>query len=111
MKILKIVLLSGFIWSAFADSQVTIEKANQKQLSTSVGHYARARRLLIEAIREFDSGVKIADPSSLLDATQWKNTLIDRAEDLDRILSPQPRLSNDGVQYPSDTRLLEEAKN
>ena len=111
MKLLFFILLLAFSATSFAESQVAIEKANQKQLSASIGHFARSRRLLIEAIREFDSGVKISDPSSLLDPNQWKNTLIDRAEDLDRILSPQPRLSRDGVQYPSDSRLLEESKN
>src|SRR5438128_652091 len=67
------------------DSQpVTIENASRETLSTAIGHYSRARSLLVSAIREFDLGYKLVDPSSIIDAEQWRKILVTRARDLER---------------------------
>jgi hypothetical protein len=87
----------------------TLERATGEQLSSAVGHYARARALLVTAIREFDEGQKLADPRALIDAQRWRSTLLDRAEDLERVLDPQPRASKTGVKFTGDRRLLSEA--
>ncbi len=87
-----------------------LERASGETLSAAVGHYARARSLLIEAINEFDRGQKMADPSALLDTKQWRDSLIERSHDLDRVVDPQPRASNSGVTFNPDKRLLNEAK-
>lgn len=87
----------------------SIERADGPELTQAIGHYSRARALLIKAIREFDKGVRLADPSSLIDSKLWRATLVYRAEDLEKILSPQPRASESGVQFDGDSRLLGEA--
>lgn len=96
--------------TARADEQVGVERASGETLATAVGHYSRARSLLIAAIREFDLGYKLANPNVLLDSAQWRANLVDRAQELDRVLDPQPRASRSGIKYQADTRLLNEAK-
>jgi hypothetical protein len=98
--------------SAPADTEPTIriERAQGERLAQAIGHYARARSLLIAAIREFDAGAKLASPQSLLDVTTFRHTLLDRAEDLERILDPQPRVNRGGVRFEADSRLLGEAR-
>jgi hypothetical protein len=83
-----------------ADNQVTAE---------AIAHFARSRSLIISALHEFDKGRKLASPNQLLDPVQWRNTLIDRAEDLDRVLDPQPRATKGGIKFEADPRLLPEA--
>lgn len=96
--------------SLLAEEVSPIEKAQGEDLSVAMGHYARARSLLIAALQEFDSGLKLADPKIILDTKQWRNTLIDRAEELERVLDPQPRVSGRGTKYGAQKRLLNEAK-
>ena len=87
----------------------TLGRAGAEETTQAVAHFALARSLIIAALREFDKGRKIASPSELLDAAQWRNTLIDRAEDLDRVLDPQPRATKGGIRFEADPRLLPEA--
>jgi hypothetical protein len=93
--------------SIYADEITT---ANNERLAVATGHFARARSLLNAAVREFDQGQKIADPSALLDVKLWRDTLLERSQELNRVLDPQPRASNTGVMYNADTRLLNESK-
>ena len=113
IKVFSILLLFiSFLPSAFAEdiaSDSTLERATGEQLSRAAGHYARARSLLIAAIREFDKGYQVASPEAILDATTWRKELISRAADLERVLDPQPRASNIGTRFEEDTRLLDEA--
>lgn len=88
---------------------VSLGQANQEDTTEAVAHFARARSLVIAALHEFDKGRKLASPHELLDSTQWRNTLIDRAEDLDRVLDPQPRATKGGIRFEADPRLLPEA--
>ena len=83
-----------------------LENVNDEEMAAAVGHYARARSLLIAALNEFDSGMKIANPDSILDSRNFRSGLIDRAEELERILDPQPRATKGGVKYSADPRLL-----
>ena len=89
--------------------RMTLGQAGQEETTEAVAHFARARSLIIAALHEFDKGRKIASPSDLLDPVQWRNTLIDRAEDLDRVLDPQPRATKGGIKFEADPRLLPEA--
>ena len=84
----------------------TLERANNEDLAAAIGHYARARSLLIAAVNEFDRGYKLARPDSLLDPKAWRSDVVFRAEDLEKVLSPQPRATRGGVKYEADTRLL-----
>ncbi len=88
---------------------VSLGQASQEETIEATAHYARARNLLITALNEFDKGRKIASPNELLDPVRWRNTLIDRAEDLDRVLDPQPRATKGGIKFEADPRLLPEA--
>lgn len=89
---------------------IAIERAEGERLATAVGHYARARSLLIAAVHEFDRGQEYANPDTLLDSSRFRSSLINRAEELERILDPQPRASKSGVKFSADSRLLGEAK-
>jgi hypothetical protein len=89
--------------------RTSLGTADPEQTTEAVAHFARARSLIIAALHEFDKGRKIANPSELLDSAQWRNTLIDRAEDLDRVLDPQPRATKGGIRFEADPRLLPEA--
>lgn len=91
-------------------SGVNLGQATQEEAIEATAHYARARNLLITAIHEFDKARKIASPNELMDPVRWRNTLIDRAEDLDRVLDPQPRATKGGLKFEADPRLLPEAR-
>ena len=108
----------GVIWAglialgysaAWAES-VNLGQASQEEANEAVAHYARSRALLVAAVYEFDKARMIAKPDELLDSTKWRNTLIDRAEDLERVLDPQPRATKGGIKFSADPRLLPEAK-
>ncbi len=86
-----------------------LERATGERLATAVAHYSRARSLLIAAIAEFDKGYKTANPDALLVSKEWRATLIERAEELQKVIDPQPRVTRGGVKFSADTRLLNEA--
>ena len=88
----------------------SIGQASQERTAEAIAHYARSRALIIAALNEFDTARKIARPDDLLEPARWRNTLIDRAEDLDRVLDPQPRATKGGIRFQPDSRLLPEAK-
>ena len=84
-----------------------IETASGTSLTAAVGHYSRARQLLLSALKEFDAGARIASPEILIDIKEWRQSLNDRAEDLERVISPQPRVTKDGVSYPAEIKIME----
>ncbi|MCB0353703.1 MAG: hypothetical protein KDD64_09270 [Bdellovibrionales bacterium] len=95
---------------AFSDAKpVALERAKGPALHKAVGHYARARSLLIAAVREFDQATALVNPQALLDQDAFRKALLDRAEDLETVLDPQPRASEIGVRFEPDSRLLGEA--
>ena len=83
-----------------------LETAHGEDLAAALGHYAKSRSLLVSAIDEFDRGYKLARPDSLIDSREWRSDLISRAEDLEKVLAPQPRVSKSGVKFEADRRLL-----
>ena len=87
-------------------ASANLEAAEGETLSKAIGHYSRARALLIEAVREFDRGARTAGPDSILDTEEWRSSLVSRAEDLERVLSPQPRVTKGGVKFEANTSLL-----
>lgn len=96
----------------FRDPQVSttaLESATRGDLSKAMGHFSRARNLLIAAVREFDQGLKITNPDALIDSTAWRNSLISRAEELETVLAPQPRVATGGVKYEAQPGLLAES--
>jgi hypothetical protein len=89
---------------------VSLGQASQEQSAEAVAHYARSRALIIAALNEFDVARKLARPDELMDPVKWRNTLIDRAEDLERVLDPQPRATKGGVRFSPDPRLMPDRK-
>lgn len=83
-------------------------QASEQQSARAIGHYARARSLLIAALREFDIGMKVAEPSTLFDPSGWRESIAKRATELERVLDPQPRSTSNGVKFSPDRRLLAE---
>ena len=104
------VSLSGISVGYAEARSVALGQADQETTVEAVAHYARARALLISALHEFDTARKIARPDDLLDPVKWRNTLIDRAEDLERVLDPQPKATKGGIRFSPDPRLLPEAR-
>jgi hypothetical protein len=108
----KLLILSALIHppvTAMAQEK-SLAGARPEVAAEAVAHYARSRALLVSAINEFDKGRKLAKPDDLLDSNRWRATLIDRAEDLERVLDPQPRATKGGIKFEADSRLLPEAK-
>jgi hypothetical protein len=102
------LILNAFISTSIKaeDTALALNRAQSEDLATASGHYARARSLLLAAVREFDNGLKYANPDMLIDSKEWRNSLLDRAEDLEKVLAPQPRLTEGGVQFTPDSRLI-----
>lgn len=95
------VLAQGFFSSLRADEYAAKERSN-----AAVGHYARARAMLVEALAEFEQGRKYARPDMLLDAEEWRLSLISRTEELNRLLDPRPRISREGVRFQANKQLI-----
>ncbi len=95
---------------ASAERRVGIENAKGERLASAKGHYLRSRAHLVEALREFDRARELADPDAMLDAGIWRNTVLSRVDELERLLDPQPRLSESGVRFQADSRLLNETE-
>ena len=83
----------------FADSSkyVSSERAH-----AAIGHYARARAMLVQALAEFELARKLARPDMLIDAEEWRISIVSRTEELNRILDPQPRTTRSGVRFKAN---------
>ena len=88
------------------DAALTIERARGARLAGAMGHYARSRALLLEALREFDTARNMARPDAVLDSDLWRETVVTRIEELQILLDPQPRASKSGVRLSGDRRIL-----
>lgn len=109
-SLITLVTVLGVVSPFAASAEGGIERAEGERLSMALGHYARARSLLIAAMNEFDQGRTLADPKLILDAKTWRKSLEQRAVELERLLDPQPRVSEGGVRYEPDSRLITDAK-
>lgn len=106
LAVMALILAVGPQQGACDVERVSIGQASQEQAAEAVAHYARSRALLVAALNEFDQARKLARPDELLDPVKWRNTLIDRAEDLERVLDPQPRATKGGIRFAPDSRLM-----
>lgn len=100
------LLGAACIPAASAQTSVALERAEGPVLAQAVGHYARSRSLLLAALREFDKADRLVHPGALLDVREWRSDILSRAEDLERVLDPQPRTTETGVYFQPDSRLL-----
>ncbi|MCB0328491.1 MAG: hypothetical protein KDD70_02475 [Bdellovibrionales bacterium] len=83
-----------------------IERAEGLTLQKAVGHWARARKYMLLAIRELDSGLEDVDPSSVIDADELRSRMLDHIQVLDRVLDPQPRVTEGGVTFQAAPEFL-----
>jgi len=90
---------------------ISIDEAQSSRLSAAIGHFSRARHLLISAVHEFDAGTKIANPDLLLDSNTWRKEVLRQASELEVVLAPQAAQAKGGIKYQGDSRLLTESKN
>lgn len=82
------------------------EVAGGERRSAALAHYARARTMLLESLAEFERARDIARPDLFIDSEQWRNNVINRAQDLDHVLNPRPREVAGGVQLSSQPTLI-----
>lgn len=82
--------------------------ASPEETAAAIGHYARARTMLMEALKEFERARELAKPDQIVNGDEWRNTLVSRATDLDRLISPEPRISRTGVRFEPSHALLQE---
>ncbi len=84
--------------------------ASAERSAAAVGHYSRARALLVEALAEFEQARKIARPDLLIDSEEWRLSIISRTEELNRVLDPQPRVTRSGVRFKATGLLIKHAR-
>jgi len=89
---------------------VSIDELQGSRLAAAMGHFSRARHLLMSAIKEFDAGTKIANPDLLLDSNTWRKGVLFQASELEKVLAPQAAQAKGGIKYQGDSRLLTESK-
>lgn len=97
-------LIAGvFVLPELASAQ---SYASPERSAAAIGHYARARALLVEALAEFERGREVARPDVLIDPEEWRLSVISRTEELNRILDPQPRVTRSGVRFSASKSLI-----
>lgn len=88
------------------DVEISNKRADGESFAIAQGHYARARHMLARAVQEYDKGVGSVNPDVLLDIHAWRNTVLDRMEDLERILTLQPTANEQGVEFTPESRFI-----
>jgi len=80
--------------------------ASPERQEVALGHYAKARALLVEALAEFEQGRSVARPDVLIDPIEWRLMIVAKTEELNRLLDPQPRVTRSGARYKAHKSLL-----
>jgi hypothetical protein len=99
-------ILSGAVVTMVVDFATAETSASPERSAAAVGHYARARALLTQALIEFEEGRKLARPDLLLDPEEWRTSVVSRAEELNRVLDPQPRVTRSGARFEATPELI-----
>ena len=99
------VLLATCLVTSQADAQ-TAQYASKQRASAAAGYYARSRAMLVEALAEFEQGRKYARPDLVVDAEEWRLTLISLTEELNRLVDPKVRVTRDGVRFAGNPRMV-----
>ncbi len=84
--------------------------ASKERSHSAVAHYARARAMCVETLEEFEAGRSFARPDLMLDAEEWRLTMVSLCEKLNRLVDPKIRISSQGVQVASNPRMVRRAK-
>lgn len=102
-----IPVVSGFLLSGlFTLPALAEEYASSERSQAALGHYSRARAMLVEALAEFEEGRRIARPDMVLDAEEWRLSIVSRTEELNRVLDPQPKITKSGVRFKAVGRMI-----
>jgi len=102
--IMLLVLLSNFL------NAESYDKADNITAQKAKAHYSRARILFLNALKEFDKGVKIASPGSLMNAQSFREDIVSNIKELEKVLSPKARVTRDGISFSGNSDFLVEAK-
>jgi hypothetical protein len=65
---------------------------------------------LVEALKEFEMGRKLARPDLLIDPEEWRISVVSRTEELNRVLDPKPRITRQGVRFKAQKLLVQPEK-
>lgn len=76
----------------------------------SEAHFTRAKMLMLQALREFDAGVKANPQAGSINSDTWRRTVVNSAQELDRLISPKARESRSGARFEAMPQLLSESK-
>jgi hypothetical protein len=102
-----VVVFFGLIAAVQADEPAAPASfASPERVQAATGHYARAQKLLLEAMKEFDAGRKIARPDLVVNPEQWRGSVSAKADELSRLVSPQSRETAGGNRYRESSALL-----
>lgn len=88
------------------EAEAQARYASKERSHSAVAHYARARAMCVETLEEFEAGRRFARPDLMLDAEEWRLTLISLCEQLNRLVDPKVRISTQGVQVASNPRMV-----
>lgn len=103
LALLSVVYACLSVNHAYAEAQQYASKPRQ---TAAIGHYARARAMMVEALAEFEQGRKAARPDLLIDSEEFRLRLISLTEELNRVIDPKPRVSRDGVVFRGNPRMI-----
>lgn len=107
---MRLFVVSAFIvtilWGVTATASFAEQSSSEERTDAAIGHYAKSRALLVEALEEFETARKLARPDLLIDPEEWRISVISRAEELNRILDPQPRITRSGTRFQANNRLV-----
>ena len=107
---LLLALIGSIVGLSAAPVEAQVRYASEKRSNTAIAHYARARAMCVETLEEFEVGRKHARPDLLLDAEEWRLTMISLCEQLNRLVDPKIRVSNSGIQVSANPRLIHRSK-
>ncbi len=100
------LVFSCLLFTLHALPALCEEYASSERAAAAIGHYARARAMLVEALAEFEEGRRIARPDMLLDSEEWRLSIVSRTEELNRVLDPQPRVTRSGARFRAVKQLI-----
>ncbi len=96
--------------TAVSSANAETSYASIQRKNAAIGHYARARALMVDALAEFEQARKYARPDMLIDPEEWRLSVISRTEELNRILDPKPKVTRDGVRFQANKLLIRREK-
>ncbi len=101
-----LLVVAAFFSFASLNEAEAQRYASKERSNVAVGHYARARTMMVEALKEFEQGRRLARPDLLVDSEDFRLRLISLTEQLNRVVDPQPRVTRQGAIFRASPRLI-----